>query len=36
MSTVLAEEIAAGLPSAPDVLLALCGRRGLPEAFSVV
>ena len=36
MSTVLAAEIAAGLPSAPDVLLALCGRRGLPEAFSVV
>ncbi|MCL4413405.1 MAG: maleylpyruvate isomerase N-terminal domain-containing protein [Actinobacteria bacterium] len=36
MSTMLAGEIAAGLPSAPDVLLALCGRGGLPEAFSVV
>ncbi|MDA8311373.1 MAG: maleylpyruvate isomerase N-terminal domain-containing protein [Actinomycetota bacterium] len=36
MSVMLAAEIAAGLPSAPDVLLALCGRRRLPEAFNVV
>lgn len=36
MSMMLAAEIAAGLPTAPDVLLALCGRRSLPEAFSVV
>lgn len=36
MSVMLAAEIAASLPSAPDVLLALCGRRPLPEAFSVV
>jgi len=35
-STMLAAEIAAALPTAPDVLLALCGRRGLPQAFSVV
>lgn len=35
-STVLAGEIAGGLPEAPDVLLALCGRRNLPDAFSVV
>ncbi len=35
-STVLAGEIAAGRPDAPQVLLALCGRHGLPEGFSVV
>lgn len=35
-SVVLAGEIAARHPAAPQVLLALCGRRGLPEAFSVV
>jgi hypothetical protein len=35
-SLVLAAEIAAASPEAPQVLLALCGRRRLPEAFSVV
>ncbi len=35
-SVVLAGEVAAASPEAAQVLLALCGRRRLPEGFSVV
>jgi uncharacterized protein (TIGR03083 family) len=35
-SMMLAAQIAADMPSAPEVLLALCGRRVLPEGFTVV